>query len=48
MGVLFRGSAEGKIRTGFIKDDLIEAVIGIPQNIFYGTGIPGAAILCFK
>ena len=30
-GVLFRGSAEGKIRKGFINDDLIEAVIGVPQ-----------------
>ncbi|MEG1254840.1 type I restriction-modification system subunit M [Clostridium sp.] len=47
-GVLFRGGAEGKIRTGFIKDDLIEAVIGIPQNIFYGTGIPAAIIVLNK
>ncbi|MEG0774380.1 type I restriction-modification system subunit M [Clostridium sp.] len=46
-GVLFRGGAEGKIREGFLKDDLIEAVIGIPQNIFYGTGIP-ATILVFN
>ena len=46
-GVLFRGSAEGKIRKGFIEDDLIEAVIGLPQNLFYGTGIP-AAILVFN
>lgn len=47
-GVLFRGSAEGKIRKGFIKDDLIEAVIGLPQNIFYGTGIPAAIIVLNK
>ena len=47
-GVLFRGSAEGKIRAGFINDDLIEAVIGIPQNIFYGTGIPAAILVLNK
>jgi len=47
-GVLFRGGAEGKIRTGFINDDLIEAVIGIPQNLFYGTGIPAAIIVLNK
>lgn len=44
-GVLFRGGAEQTIRTGFLKDDLIEAVIGLPQNIFYGTGIPAAIIV---
>lgn len=47
-GVLFRGGAEGKIRSGFLKDDLIEAIIGLPQNIFYGTGIPAAIILLNK
>ena len=47
-GVLFRGSAEGKIRKGFINDDLIEAVIGLPQNIFYGTGIPAAILVLNK
>lgn len=47
-GVLFRGSSEGKIRKGFIEDDLIEAVIGLPQNIFYGTGIPAAIIVLNK
>jgi type I restriction enzyme M protein len=47
-GVLFRGGAEKKIRTGFLKDDLIEAVIGLPQNIFYGTGIPAAIIVINK
>lgn len=47
-GVLFRGSAEGKIRKGFINDDLIEAVIGVPQNIFYGTGIPAAILVLNK
>lgn len=47
-GVLFRGSSEGKIRKGFINDDLIEAVIGLPQNIFYGTGIPAAILVLNK
>ena len=47
-GVLFRGGAEQAIRTGFLKDDLIEAVIGLPQNIFYGTGIPAAILVINK
>jgi type I restriction enzyme M protein len=46
-GVLFRGGAEGKIRTSFLDDNLLDAVIGLPPNLFYGTGIP-AAILIFK
>ena len=47
-GVLFRGGAEGKIREGILKDDLIEAIIGLPQNIFYGTGIPAALLIINK
>ncbi|MBM7853897.1 type I restriction enzyme M protein [Desulfohalotomaculum tongense] len=47
-GVLFRGGAEGKIRTGLVKDDLIEAVIGLPPNLFYGTGIPAALLIINK
>ena len=47
-GVLFRGSSEGKIRAGILKDDLVEAVIGLPQNIFYGTGIPAAILVINK
>ena len=47
-GVLFRGGAEGKVRTGILNDDLIEAVIGLPQNIFYGTGIPAALLIINK
>lgn len=47
-GVLFRGGSEGKIREGFLKDDLIEAVIGLPQNIFYGTSIPAAILVINK
>lgn len=46
-GVLFRGSSEGKIRQKTIEENLLEAVIGLPANLFYGTGIP-AAILIFN
>ncbi len=46
-GVLFRSGAESKIRTQFIQENLLEAVIGLPENLFYGTGIP-AAILIFN
>jgi len=46
-GVLFRGGAEGKIRRKLIEENLLDAVIGLPPNLFYGTGIP-AAILVFK
>ncbi|XOV66348.1 MAG: type I restriction-modification system subunit M [Fluviicola sp.] len=46
-GVLFRGSAEGKIRKALIEENLLEAVIGLPSNLFFGTGIP-AAILIFN
>ena len=46
-GVLFRGGSEGKIRQQFIEENLLDAVIGLPANLFYGTGIP-AAILIFK
>jgi type I restriction enzyme M protein len=46
-GVLFRGAAEGKIRRKMLEDNLLEAVIGLPANLFFGTGIP-AAILIFN
>ena len=46
-GVLFRGGAEGKIRRKLIEENLLEAVIGLPANLFFGTGIP-AAILLFN
>ncbi len=46
-GVLFRGGAEGIIRKAFIKENILEAVIGLPSQLFYGTGIP-AAILIFN
>lgn len=46
-GVLFRGSSEGKIRQQLIDENLLEAVVGLPSNLFFGTGIP-AAILIFN
>ncbi len=46
-GVLFRGAAEGKIRQKLIDENLLDAVIGLPEKLFYGTGIP-AAILIFR
>ncbi len=46
-GVLFRGAAEGEIRRKLLEEDLIEAVVGLPVNLFYGTGIP-AAVLIFN
>ena len=39
-GVLFRGGEEGKIRKNLIENNKIDAIIGLPANIFYGTGIP--------
>jgi type I restriction enzyme M protein len=46
-GVLFRSAAEGRIRQTLVKENLLDAVIGLPPNLFYGTGIP-ATILIFK
>lgn len=46
-GVLFRSGAEGRIRKRVIEDNLLDAVIGLPSNLFFGTGIP-AAILIFN
>lgn len=39
-GVLFRGGAEGRIREKIIKNNLVEAIIGLPSKLFYGAGIP--------
>ena len=46
-GVLFRGASEGEIRKKLIELNLLDAVIGLPANLFYGTSIP-ACILVFK
>ncbi|HOX27455.1 MAG TPA: type I restriction-modification system subunit M [Candidatus Krumholzibacteria bacterium] len=47
-GVLFRGGAEGTIRRKLVGDNFVEAVIGLPPNLFYGTGIPAALLLLNK
>ncbi len=47
-GVLFRGSSEKAIRQGMLKDDLLEAVIGLPSGLFYGTGIPACLLIINK
>ncbi len=44
-GVLFRGGAEREIRTGMLDEDVIDAVIGLAQNLFYGTGIPACLLV---
>jgi type I restriction enzyme M protein len=46
-GVLFRGAAEGRIRKALIEENLLDAVVGLPANLFFGTGIP-ASILLFN
>lgn len=47
-GVLFRGAAEGTIRQGLLETGAIDAVIGLPANIFYGTSIPTTVIILKK
>jgi type I restriction enzyme M protein len=47
-GALFRGGAEGKIRQGILEEDLVEAVIGLPSNLFYGAGIPACLLIINK
>lgn len=47
-GVLFRGGAEGRIRTKLLKDGNIDAVIGLPANLFYSTGIPVCVVVLKK
>jgi type I restriction enzyme M protein len=47
-GVLFRSGAEGEIRKKVIEADLLEAVIGLPEKIFFGVGIPGVILIFSK
>lgn len=47
-GVLFRGNSEAQIRKGIVEDDLIEAVIGLPDKLFYNTGISAAILVINK
>jgi type I restriction enzyme M protein len=47
-GVLFRGNAEAEIRKNIIKKGYIKGIIGLPANLFYGTGIPACIIVLNK
>lgn len=47
-GVLFRGGAEGNIREFLVRKHLISGIIGLPSNLFYGTGIPACIIIIDK
>ncbi len=47
-GVLFRGGAEGEIRKNLIRRGYIKGIIGLPANLFYGTGIPACLIVMDK
>ncbi|MFV8246854.1 N-6 DNA methylase [Mycolicibacterium peregrinum] len=44
-GVLFRGGDEGKIRSGLLDDDIVDTVIGLGPQLFYGTGIPACILI---
>jgi type I restriction enzyme M protein len=47
-GVLFRGAAEGRIRRKLVEENLLDVVIGLPEKLFYGTGIPAAVLVLRK
>ena len=47
-GVLFRGKAEAKIRKALFEEDVVEAIIALPEKLFYGTPIPGCILLLNK
>ena len=47
-GVLFRGGAEKAIRKGIVRDCIIDAIIGLPPHLFYGTGIPACVLVINK
>jgi type I restriction enzyme M protein len=47
-GVLFRGGVEKIIREGIVNDDIVEAIIALPQHLFYGTGIPACVLVINK
>lgn len=47
-GILFRGNAEGNIRRELIKRGYIKAIVGLPANLFYGTGIPACILILDK
>jgi type I restriction enzyme M protein len=47
-GVLFRAGAEGRIREQILKNDLVEAIVGLPSKLFYGTSIPAVILILNK
>ncbi|HEX7891024.1 MAG TPA: type I restriction-modification system subunit M [Ramlibacter sp.] len=47
-GVLFRGGAEAAIRTRLVKQGYLKGIVGLPANLFYGTGIPACIIVMDK
>jgi type I restriction enzyme M protein len=47
-GVLFRGNAEGDIRRNLVRRGYIKTIIGLPPNLFYGTGIPACIVVVDK
>jgi type I restriction enzyme M protein len=47
-GVLFRGNAEAEIRRNLIQRGYIQGIIGLPANLFYGTGIPACIVVIDK
>jgi len=47
-GVLFRGGAEKAIRESILKEGIVEAIIGLPPNLFYGTSIPACVLVINK
>ena len=47
-GVLFRGNREADIRRNLVRRGLIKGVIGLPANLFYGTGIPACIVVTDK
>jgi type I restriction enzyme M protein len=47
-GVLFRGNAEAEIRKSLVRRGLVQAIIGLPANLFYGTGIPACIVVIDK
>jgi type I restriction enzyme M protein len=47
-GVLFRGASEGRIRQQTVEENILEAVVGLPANLFFGTGIPAAIVIFNK
>ena len=47
-GVLFRGNAEGDIRRALVRKGYIKGIIGLPANLFYGTGIPACIVVVDK